>query len=79
MDIVARKLNFVQEFLKVSDEEIIGKLENILLSEQKKHINKIDTFTIEEFEKIINASEDDFKYGRTIEAKELFKKTEEWK
>jgi len=36
MDIVSRKLNFVQKFLRISDEKLIEKLEKLLLSERIK-------------------------------------------
>ena len=79
MNIVDRKLSFVQEFLRITDEEIIGKLEQLLGSERKKKISKeFVPMTMEEFNKRIDKSEDDFKNGRFTEANELGKIIDTW-
>ncbi|MBN2681093.1 MAG: hypothetical protein JXR58_01170 [Bacteroidales bacterium] len=60
MDIVARKLNFVQEFLRISDEDLVDKLERLLKTERKKKVNKeIKPMTIKDFNQMIEKSEDD--------------------
>jgi hypothetical protein len=80
MDIVARKLNFVQEFLRISDEDLVDKLERFLKTERKKRIDKeIKPMTMNEFNQMIEKSEDDVKNGRVMEARELLKKVEKWK
>ena len=80
MDIVARKLNFVQEFLRISDEDLVDKLERLLRTERKKRVDKeVKPMTINEFNQIIEKAEDDVKNGRVIEARELLKKVEKWK
>jgi len=80
MDIVARKLNFVQEFLRISDEDLVDKLERFLKTERKKRVDKeIKPMTMNEFNQMIEKSEDDVKNGRVIEARELLKKVEKWK
>ena len=80
MNTIDRKLRFVQEFLRVTDEEIIGKLEQLLGSERHKKIfNSIDPFTIDEFNERIDQSEDDFKKGRFTETHDLLKSIETWK
>jgi hypothetical protein len=40
MDISTRKMNFVQEFLRVADEDLVAKLEEVLHSERKKRLEK---------------------------------------
>jgi hypothetical protein len=80
MDIVARKLNFVQEFLRISDEDLVDKLERFLRTERKKRVDKdIKPMTMNEFDQMIEKAEDDVKNGRVIEARELLKKVEKWK
>jgi hypothetical protein len=80
MDIYAKKLNFVREFLKVSDEELIDKLEKFLRAERrKKNPKKLKPLTIEELNEIVDKSEEDFKKGRAKEAKDLLTKTDRWK
>jgi peptide subunit release factor 1 (eRF1) len=80
MDIVARKLNFVQEFLRISDEDLVDKLERFLRTERKKRMDKdIKPMTMNEFNQMIEKAEDDVKNSRVIEARELLKKVEKWK
>lgn len=80
MDIVARKLNFVQEFLRISDEDLVDKLERFLRAERKKRVEKeIKPMTMNEFDQMIEKAEEDINNGRVIEAKELLKKVEKWK
>ena len=67
MDIQTRKIQFVQEFLKLESEQIISKLEAILKDEES--MTKV--FSQEEFEQRIRQSEDDFKSGRFKTSEEL--------
>jgi hypothetical protein len=80
MDIVARKLNLVQEFLRISDEDLVDKLEKFLRNERKKRVDKdIKPMTMNEFNQMIEKAEEDVKNGRVIEARELQNKVEKWK
>ena len=80
MNTVDRKLRFVQEFLRIADEEILFKLEQLLGAERKKKMNKqIAPLTIDEFNDRIDQSEEDFKEGRFTETKELLKSVDSWK
>ena len=72
MDLQTRKLEFIQEFLKLQSEEVISQFENLM----KKRSNK-DSFkpmSMEEFNKGIDKSEDDFKNGRYKTSSELLVK-----
>jgi hypothetical protein len=80
MSILARKMNFVQEFLRISDEDLVVKLENFLMAERKKRISKeISPMTMDEFIETIDKSEDDAKNGRVTEARVLLNRIEKWK
>jgi len=80
MDIQARKLHFVQEFLRVADEELVGKLERLLRTERKKKLDKnLLPITLKEFNEIIDKSEDDFTNGRETEARNLLNQIDSWK
>lgn len=75
MDLQTRKIEFVQEFLKIQSEELISQLENLLKS--KGNIDDNDFFnpmSIEEFNKRINQSESDFKNGRYKTTSQLLEK-----
>lgn len=80
MNTVDRKLKFVQEFLRITDEETIGKLEQLLRSERIRKIsNDIKPLTVEELNEKIDLSEMDFKNGRFVENSELLKTIDKWK
>jgi len=80
MNIETRKLNLVQEFLRVSDEEVIAKLEQVLRDERNKKLSKeLSPMTMEEFYGMIDKAEGDIKAGRVSEARELLKKVDKWK
>jgi hypothetical protein len=53
--------------------------ENRLLNEHCRTSKKTDPMTMNEFNKMIDKSEEDFKNGRVKEAKELLKIVETWK
>ena len=63
MNIEARKIQFVQEFLKLKNEEIVSHLQNILKIEVS---NPLERFSMEEFIERIDKSEKDFNEGRII-------------
>ena len=80
MNLQTRKLNFIQEFLRLSNEEVIGKLEKLLQQEKKKKY-KLDLkpMTVNDFNEMIDKAEEDVKQGRVMEAKELKKAVKKWK
>ncbi|MBW1654148.1 hypothetical protein [Flavobacterium quisquiliarum] len=75
MDLQTRKIEFVQEFLKIQSEELISQLENLL--KNKDIADDSDFFnpmSIEEFNSRIDQSEDDFKNGRYKTTSQLLEK-----
>ena len=79
MDLQTRKLELIQEFLKVQSEEVILKLEKILSKENKKYEEEgFKPMTVEEFNARIDQSMEDSKNGRLIEASELKAKIDQW-
>ncbi|GAA0764362.1 hypothetical protein [Psychroflexus lacisalsi] len=79
MDIQNRKIEFVQEFLKVQNEDIINRLEKVLRKEIKNSgKEELKPMTIEEFNKRIDRSMEDSKNGRLIKASDLKAKMEKW-
>jgi hypothetical protein len=80
MDIQAKKIHFVQEFLRINDEEIIDKLSNLLRVERKNKAEKeLNPFTIEEFNEMIDRAESDSATGRLISAQEMKKEIDSWR
>jgi len=77
MDLQSRKIEFVQEFLKVQSEEIISRLEKILRKEKKATDNRIfEPMTKDELNKRIDQSESDFLNNRFKSSSELLAKYE---
>ena len=80
MDIQARKIHFVQEFLRVADDELVTKLERLLRVERKKKLEEgLSPMTMNELNEIIDKSEDDFKTERVTEARNLLNQIDTWK
>lgn len=79
MNIEARKIEFIQEFLKLQREETISKLEKILQQERKYSDNKkTDTMSARELNKRIDKSMEDSRNGRLTEANDLLAEIEKW-
>jgi len=64
MNIEARKIEFIKEFLKVQSEDLISKLEQVLRKE----------YPVEELNSSIDKSEDDFKNDRFKSSDKILKK-----
>ena len=77
MNLEARKIEFVQEFLKLQSEDSISRLEKMLSKEQKPSDERIfEPMTKEELNKRIDQSESDFHNNRYISSSELLAKYE---
>lgn len=75
MDLQTRKIEFVQEFLKIQSEELISQLENLLKNKSNSDENDFfNPMSIEEFNNRIDQSEDDFKNGRYKTTSQLLEK-----
>lgn len=79
MDLQTRKISFVQEFLKLQNEEIISSLEYIL---QKKKTELYDLslkpMSIEELNNNIDQSLEDSANDRLTNASDLKSKIQKW-
>ena len=79
MDLQTRKISFVQEFLKLQNEEVISLFEKLLRKERKKFSSKkLEPMTLEEFNKRIDLSLEDSEKGRLTESSELLSEIEKW-
>lgn len=78
MNIEARKIEFIQKFLKLQSEEVIAKLEKTLQLE-KKHLDKNSaSMSLKELNQRIDKSLEDSKNGRLTDADDLLAEIEEW-
>ena len=75
MNIEARKIEFVQEFLKLQNEDSISRLEKILKKERKASKEKtFSPMTKDELHRRIDHSESDFANNRFKTSSELLAK-----
>lgn len=80
MSIQARKLVLIEEFLRISDESLIAKLESLIRQEKKvSHERKLKPMSLNEFHEMIDQAKLDSDEGRVISHQELKKKVKSWK
>jgi hypothetical protein len=80
MDIQTRKLNFVQEFLRLRNIKLIEKLEKILLEDKAKDYEaNLKSISLDNFNKMIDKSVEDAKQGNVVDARELKESVKKWK
>ena len=71
MDIEARKIELIQEILKLKSEEVISTLEDFFKTSDKIYLSS-------EQVEMLKMSEKDVEYGRVISEEELEKIDSEW-
>ena len=77
MNLEARKIEFVQEFLKLQSEEAISRFEKILRKEKKASDEHLfEPMTHDELNKRIDQSESDFRNQRFKSSSDLLAKYE---
>ena len=74
MDLQTRKIEFVQKFLKIQNEELLSKLENLLNKKSSSKSHSISPMSIDELNARIDQSEKDFKTGKFKSSDELLEK-----
>ena len=80
MNIQARKLNLIEEFLRISDENLIAKIESLIYSEKKAGLTKtVKRMSVKEFHEMIDHAIEDKKKGRLISHDDFKKKVKAWK
>jgi len=80
MDIQTRKINFIQEFLRLRNIKLIEKLERILLEDKATDYEaNLKPFNIDRFNQMIDKSIDDTKQGNAVDARELKESVKKWK
>ena len=79
MDLDARKITFVQEFVRLQNEDIVIGLEKLLRKKKKDLFEKkLIPMSVEQFNREIDQSLDDSENERIIPANELKKKMHKW-
>lgn len=80
MDIQTRKLNIIEELLRVRSEKLIEKLERTLREEKvDNYETNLKPMSLEEFHETVNKSLNDARQGRVVGTKELKDISKQWK
>lgn len=77
MDIQTRKIEFIQEFLKLQNEELISRLENLLRTNKSKN-DDFKQMTIDELNSRIDQSMEDSKSEKLTNSDDLIAEIEKW-
>lgn len=79
MDLQVRKIQFVQEFLRINNEQIINKLEETLKSVKNEFYNRsLDPYSMDELNSMIDRAEEDSKNNRTTSVIDLKNQIKTW-
>ena len=79
MNLEARKILLIQEFLRIDNEKIIGALENFFYKTQSENFEKnLKPMPLEQFYQEIDQSLEDEKNNHLMLAKDLKQKIQEW-
>ena len=80
MNLQARKLNLIEEFLRISDESLISKIESFIRQEKKVSYEKeLAPMSVNDFHEMIDKAKQDSEEGRVISHQELKIKVKTWK
>lgn len=77
MDIQTRKIEFIQEFLKLQNEELISRLENLLRASMSKN-DDFKQMTIDELSSRVDQSMSDSRNNRLTNSDDLIAEIEKW-
>lgn len=79
MDLEARKIEFVQEFLRLQNEEIVSGLEKLLRKRKVELMEgNLQPMTMEQYDAEMDQAESDSINGRMIEVNDLKAKIKKW-
>lgn len=80
MNIQTKKLKLIKDFLQISDETLLDKLERLIQQESKPTASdQMHTLTLEEFRNLVNETILDYENGRTLDQDQLEKDVQAWK
>lgn len=79
MDIQTRKLNFIQEFITIQNEEIINSFEKLLKSKKAKSNEKFEPMSLKQFYDEIDEAMVDSENGNVISVQDFKKIAMQWK
>lgn len=79
MNLEARKISLVQEFLRIDNEKIISALENLLHKSKSESFDEnLKPISLDQLNSEIDKAIDDEDKGKLINAKDLKNKIQKW-
>lgn len=79
MDLETRKITFIQEFLRLQNEEIVSGLEKLLRKRKTELVEKnLKPMSMEQYNAEIDQAMEDSEKGRMIKATDLKAKIQKW-
>lgn len=79
MNLEARKISLVQEFLRIDNEKIISALENLLHKSKSENFDEnLKPMSLDKFNDEIDKAIDDENNNRLMDAKDLKNKIQKW-
>ena len=79
MDLQTRKLEFIKDFLKLTSEEAVIKLERLLKKQRQSDLERdLSPMTMEELNSRMDKSMEDSKNGRLTDSKQLKSEIDKW-
>lgn len=79
MDLQARKLEFIKEFLELTSEEAVIKLERLLQEQRQSDFERdLSPMTVEELNSRIDRSLEDSKNDRLTDSKKFKSEIDKW-
>jgi len=80
MDLQTRKIEFIQEFLKIQSEDLVLRLDKLLKKETSKvEVNQLMPYTVIELQNRISKSMKDSKAGKLTANSELLYDIKQWR
>lgn len=79
MDIQTRKIEFVRDFLKMQNEELLTLMEKLLHSTKMDDENEVQPMTVEELNSRIDKSMEASKNGKMTKSSDLITEIQKWK
>ncbi len=74
-----RKLQLIQEVMRLKNEKIIKKHEEIFHQEKKKGMKEFSQMTIKEYNALLDQAEDDSLNNRLFNAGDILRDIDAWK
>ncbi|MBW7869009.1 MAG: hypothetical protein H3C31_11850 [Brumimicrobium sp.] len=79
MDIQARKIEFIRDFLKMQNEDLLTIMEKLLRTTTMETKDDIHPMTVNELNKRIDKSMEDSKNENLTESTDLLREIKKWK